>query len=327
MSFSLRASFCFLALSLHFISPAFAQSPPATSAPAAQQPADETALRALTESFFHIWAAKDMEGFLRLWSATSTDFETRRKSTMELFASVEKIELRSLTILAVKVEGDNARVRVEAEVQVIEVKTGKEKPGYGKMLRTLGMVRQDGVWKVTSERSAYDELALDIASAANDEERARLLAANADFPAKALVEALLARSRQFRFTGKLNDAETLLKVAQAHAEKFGEQRMLVITWLNYGEYFVSFDNYDRALEQYQKALTLAETLGTNVEMAGALRSIGTIHEARGNYDAALERYQKALPLAEAANEKRFMAAMYQDAARIHVKRGELEVAI
>ncbi|HMB29016.1 MAG TPA: hypothetical protein VKS99_12980, partial [Blastocatellia bacterium] len=260
-----------LTLSLGFNSFASTPSQPSSATPA-QNSADELAARALTEAFFKTWAAKDLDGFLRLWSAKSPELEPRRKSMQELFNSSEKIELRGLTIQAVKIEGDKARVLVEAEAHVIEAKTGKEKAGFGKTLRTLALVKEDGVWRVANEQSAFDELALSLATAADEQERARLLAANADLPVKGLLEALLAQSRQLRFGGKMREAETLLMAAQAEAEKSGEQRMLVLTWLNLGEYFVSRDDFDHALEVFQRALALAETLGGKAEIAGALRS-------------------------------------------------------
>src|SRR5262245_24345420 len=143
MSFALRVSLCLLALSLNFINPALAQSQSASSALETRHSADETALRALAEAFFHAWAAKDLDGFLRLWSDKSAELEARRKSAQELFAGSEKIELRNLTIRAVKVEGANARVRVETDARVTEAGTGKEKAGYGKTLRTLECVKEE----------------------------------------------------------------------------------------------------------------------------------------------------------------------------------------
>ena len=41
-------------------------------------------------------------------------------------------------------------------MRVIEAETGKEKAGYGKMLRTLGCVKEAGHWKVWREASAFD---------------------------------------------------------------------------------------------------------------------------------------------------------------------------
>jgi len=83
----------------------------------------------MAEAFFHPQAAKDLDGFLRLWSDKSTELEARRKGSQELFAGSEKTELRNLTIRAVKVEGANARVPAETDARVTEAGTGKEKAG------------------------------------------------------------------------------------------------------------------------------------------------------------------------------------------------------
>src|SRR5262245_2735861 len=90
MSFALRLSLCFLALTATFISPALTQSQSAPPATAAQHSADEAALRALAEAFFRAWAAKDLNDWLRLWSAQAPELEARKKATAELFTSSAK---------------------------------------------------------------------------------------------------------------------------------------------------------------------------------------------------------------------------------------------
>src|SRR5262245_52167357 len=113
MSFALRVSLCLLVLSLNFISPALAQSQPASSTPESQHSSDEASLRTLSEAFFQTWAAKDLDAFLRLWSARSSGFESRRKEAQEALAAGERIEIRNLNIRAVKMDGGQSRVRVE----------------------------------------------------------------------------------------------------------------------------------------------------------------------------------------------------------------------
>jgi hypothetical protein len=124
MSFAFRASLCFLALSFNFVGLALSQAPPAPSTQAAKHSDDESSLRALAETFWGAWAARDLDGFLRLWSAQSPELEARRKETQELFAGSERIELRGQAIRAVKMDGDKARVRLEADALVIEAGTG-----------------------------------------------------------------------------------------------------------------------------------------------------------------------------------------------------------
>src|SRR5262245_53432957 len=196
MSFTLRMSLCLLASSLSLISPILAQTQPASSTPAAQHSSDDAALRALAESFYGAWATKDLDSFLRLWSAQSPDLEARRKETQELFARSERIELRGLTIRAVKVEGGQARVRVEVGALVIEAGTGKEKAGYAKMSRTLHCVKETGAWKVWREASAYDELANALATAKSDQERAALLAEEKELSPAELIQPLRSEGRR-----------------------------------------------------------------------------------------------------------------------------------
>src|SRR5262245_57031850 len=120
MSHTIHLGCWFLALSLRVGRPVFAMPQPALLVSVAQSSAAEAALRALAETFFNTWAAKDLDEFLRLWSAKAPELEARRKATQALFASGDKIELRGLTIRSVKLDGDKAQLRVEADVQMIE---------------------------------------------------------------------------------------------------------------------------------------------------------------------------------------------------------------
>ena len=46
---------------------------------------DDAALRALVEEFFGSYAKKDLDGFLRLWSAKSPELATRREAIQKFF--------------------------------------------------------------------------------------------------------------------------------------------------------------------------------------------------------------------------------------------------
>src|SRR5262245_49819395 len=101
MSFAPRLCWWLLALSLS-INNLFQ---PTAIASAIQNPADETALRALAENFFNTWSAKDLDGFLRLWSARAPELAAREKSTRELFAGSAKLEVSALAARKIKLDG------------------------------------------------------------------------------------------------------------------------------------------------------------------------------------------------------------------------------
>jgi CHAT domain-containing protein len=169
MSFRTRFGWWLLALSLSCHGHTFALIQPASAAPTVRQSADETALRALAEAFYKTWAAKDLDGYLRWWSARSPELEARKKVAAELFAASEKIELKSLTVRQIKFDGEKARVHVATNVQVIEAKTGKEQSGYGEMLRTLECVWEADRWKVVAEMATHDELAAALLTIKTDQ--------------------------------------------------------------------------------------------------------------------------------------------------------------
>src|SRR5262245_4114316 len=104
MPFAYRGTLRLAVLSLSLICTASAQSQSSSSVPnspptsAGQNSTDEAALRALVEAFFNTWAAKDLDGFLHLWSAKSPELEARKQSTSALFGSSEKIEVRDLVL-------------------------------------------------------------------------------------------------------------------------------------------------------------------------------------------------------------------------------------
>ncbi|HKR60630.1 MAG TPA: hypothetical protein VJS64_12995, partial [Pyrinomonadaceae bacterium] len=217
MSFTLRLSFIFLALSLTFISPNLAQSQTATPDTAAQHSTDEAELRSLAEAFFHTWAAKDLDAFLRLWSAGSPELESRRKEAQEAFATSERIEIRSLNIRAVNMDGGQSRVRVEIDVRVIEAQSGKEKAGYGKMLRTLECVDEAGHWKVRREASTFDEIADALAAAGSEQQRTALLTKERELLSAGLVRALINRGNRFFDQGDFTRGLVLYRQAQSLA--------------------------------------------------------------------------------------------------------------
>ena len=175
MSFALRISLCFLASGLTFISPTLAQSQSAPPATAAQYSTDEAALRSLAESFFFTWTAKDLDGFLRLWTPKSPDLESRKQETKKLFVDHEKIEVKIVTVYKVTIDGEKARLRVDAEINAVEPKTGKLAPGSGLRKRVTNCVRENGGWRVWKEESAFENLTKALTATATEKEKDSLL--------------------------------------------------------------------------------------------------------------------------------------------------------
>jgi CHAT domain-containing protein/Tfp pilus assembly protein PilF len=327
MSSALRVSLCLLAMSLNFINSALAQPQSASSALAPQHSSDETALRALAEAFFHAWAAKDLDGFLRLWSDKSTELEARRKGSQELFAESEKIELRNLTIRAVKVEGANARVRVEIDARVTEARTGKEKAGYGKTLRTLECVKEAGHWKVLGEASTYDEIGAALAAAKSDQERAALLAEEKEFATAELARALINQGNRLYSKGEHTQARAFLRLAQSVAEKIGARTEIARATHNLGNVHLSQGDYAQALERYRQGMAMYEALDDKAGIASMLNNIGNVHRLQGDYQQALDYFQKCLAIREALGNRGGVATALNNIGIVHDSQGDRAQAL
>jgi len=321
MSSALRVSLCLLAMSLNFINSALAQPQSASSALAPQHSSDETALRALAEAFFHAWAAKDLDGFLRLWSDKSTELEARRKDSQELFAGSEKIELRNLTIRAVKLEGANARVRVETDARVTEAGTGKEKAGYGKTLRTLECVKEAGHWKVRGEASTYDEIGAALAAAKSDQERAALLAEEKEFATAELARALINQGNRLYSQGEYTQAMASLRLAQSVAEKIGARTEIARATHNLGNVHLSQGDYAQALERYRQGMAMYEALDDKAGIASMLNNIGNVHRLQSDYQQALDHFQKSLAIREALGNQAGVATALNNIGIVHDIQG------
>jgi hypothetical protein len=95
---------------------------------------DDAALSTLVQEFYGSYAKKDLDGFVRLWSAKSPDLAAHRKAMQKLFVDNEKIEVKGLVIRKMAVEGEKAKLRVAVEIGATEVKTGKSAYNLGKMV-------------------------------------------------------------------------------------------------------------------------------------------------------------------------------------------------
>lgn len=157
----------------------------APGAALAQAAADEAALRMLTERFFDAYQKEDIKNLLALWSEGSPERTAFEQSTRRTFAENEKIQLNSLSVLALKVEGDRAASRVLVDVSAVETKTGRAAAGFGKMSRAMRFVREASGWKIWRYVSGEVELSGELLNARTEEERRSLLASRPELDERA----------------------------------------------------------------------------------------------------------------------------------------------
>src|SRR5262249_17452935 len=260
-------------------------------------------------------------------SVKSPELEARRKETEELFGYREEIELQSQTIRAVKMTGDQARVRVEVDVRVIEAQTGKEKAGYGKMLRTLECVNEAGQWKVRREASTYQEIAEALAAAGSEQQRTALLTEEREFATASLARALGFQGNRFMDQANYAQALSIYHLAQGIAEQFGDRQTIANIQNNTGMVHNYQGDYTQALEYFQKSLAITEGLGAKALITSTLNNIGLVHYSLGNYAKAMEYFQKSLALSEALADKKGIAVTLNNIGRVYRVQGNYAQAL
>src|SRR5262245_31373129 len=98
---------------------------PIRSTPNQSVSTHEAAVRALVEQFLATYAKKDLESLMRLFSTKSPDLPARKESLQKVFADNDHIEIVSLSIIKLNVNGDQANARVLLEMNGLDTKTGK----------------------------------------------------------------------------------------------------------------------------------------------------------------------------------------------------------
>src|SRR5688572_19858941 len=77
----------------------------------AQTPSqDEASFRRLLERYFAAYEQKDLNALIGQWSEKSPDLASNKKSLQESFAATQKIEIKSLSIGKIAMDGAKARV-------------------------------------------------------------------------------------------------------------------------------------------------------------------------------------------------------------------------
>ncbi|HKQ79399.1 MAG TPA: CHAT domain-containing protein [Blastocatellia bacterium] len=303
-----------LTLSLSLNNPVLTISNSAT-----QNSSDEAALRTLAEGFFKTWASKDLDGWLRLWSAQAPELEARKKVTTELFANSARILLTSLTVRRIGLVGEKAWVRVELDAQVIDAQTGKEKTGYGKAQRTLACAKEADGWKVARELATFTALAEEVIAAQDDRERSAVLESLDDQTAMAIT--LNQVGRIYRQRVKYELALSYLKRAHEISQAAGNKPQQGLALQQMGEVRQLMGRYDEAFENYQRSLALAEEMNARAVTADLHGRLASLHILLGRYDSATAEIEQSLSIVKELNDTQSLPGILVRKGNIHSESG------
>jgi CHAT domain-containing protein/tetratricopeptide (TPR) repeat protein len=323
MSFAFRV-FCLLALSLILTNPVLTQ--PQSSSSVSNSPSSpvESALRSVVERYFVLFAGKDLDGLMSMWSEKSPDYGSVKQDLQRQFTT-ENYVFSIPSISMVKVVGEKAGLRATVHLTAINLKSNRK--SERKIARNFDFVRENGNWKVWRYLPAEDDLAEALVKAKTEDGRAGLLAKEKELVTDALVSALNSRGDSFYNQSDYSQALAIHLLAQRIAEQIGDQSGIARALFHIGNVHWSQGNYDQASEYLQKSLTMNEALKDQMGIVRTLNSIGIVQWFQGNYNQALEYFKKSLAMMEVLGDKARIASLLNNIGNVLNRQGNYGQAL
>jgi CHAT domain-containing protein/Tfp pilus assembly protein PilF len=325
MSSVFRVSSLSMALSLSLICPAFPQAQsPSSAPPTVARPPAESDLRAVVEKYFALYAGKDLEGLMSLWSEKSPDHASFKQSLQGQFAA-ENYSFSSPAISRLNVEGERASLRATVNLTAINLKNNQKREQ--RMARNFALVSEDGKWKVWRSAPAENDLAEALAKSKTEAERAALLADEKELASPELALALGNQGDRFYNRGDYPEALSIYRLEQSLADRIGSKADVARAFKHIGNVHLQQGDYAQAFESFQKSLTISEALGDKTAVANAMGAIGRVRFSQGDYAQALESFQTSLTMSEAQDDKPEIARALTGIGRVHFEQGDSAQAL
>src|SRR6266498_2175985 len=294
------------------------------TAPAIQNSSDQEALRALVEKYFALYAAKDLDGLMGLWSEKSPDRSSLKQNLERQFAT-ESYSLSLPTISRVKAEEDKVSLRATARLTVIGLKSNQKRELQ--LARNFALVWEEKKWKVWRCAPAEEDLAEALVKVESEAERAKLLAEEKELVTAELVRAMIGQGYRLYLQSGFDQSIAIYRLSQSIAEQIGDKAGIARALNSIGIIHSSQGDYAQALEYYRKSLAVNEAMGEKGLIASVLANMGEVNLLQGDYAQALERYQKGLSIFESIGFKDGIASALDSIGSVHNLQGNYAQAV
>lgn len=273
------------------------------------QQSEVTSVSLAVQRLHSAYRQKDLDGLMVLWSGKSPQRAAQREASRKL---LENSEVREITVRDPEVFGDRAFVRVDRE-------TGS---GDGKRFQlVLEYLKEGGEWRVWRETTASEDLARRLVESAT-EQRADLLARNADLPGAEVANELIKLGGGERNRGNLSKALLAYELARTIADGAGLAKVSASALNNIGRVQYDQAEYTQALETLKKSLAQSEALHDEAEMSRSLNNIGTVYSDIGEFGLAQDAFQKSLELGRKVRSAQLISNALGNLGILSGKRGD-----
>ena len=117
-------------------------------------------------------------------------------------------------------------------------------------------------------------------------------------------------------------AISYFNVAEKYYKEKNFNKKLIGVYNKKGYAFEVSGDYKSAGEYYLKAYSIVEEIGSDIEKARTLNSLGSVYFAQMNYEGALEYWEKALKIVEKIEYKKGVSAILSNIGNVYLDRKE-----
>lgn len=111
------------------------------------------------------------------------------------------------------------------------------------------------------------------------------------------------------------------------AQSLNNQAGIEDAYNNIGDAYSDLGQYDQALAQYQQSLSVAQSIGDQAGVQTALNNIGFVYENQKQYPQALDNFQQALKLAQDLNDRSSILIAYNNLGGVYDDLGQYDPAL
>lgn len=155
-----------------------------------------------------------------------------------------------------------------------------------------------------------------------------IMKAYKDYP----LEILLEKGKKYREEGKSDSALIIFGLIEQRFCSIGEKEIwdkedierIIIALQTSAQIYFYFCNYDKALELFLKALSIAEKSNYSQSLTPIYNGIGNVHSAFKDYEVSKKYYLKAY---EYARDKHTLSATYNNVGTVYICLEEYDSAV
>ncbi len=135
------------------------------------------------------------------------------------------------------------------------------------------------------------------------------------------------RGAAYLYRGEYERAVADYQLALSISQEVGDRTGEKMTLNSIGLVYHALGDHEQALEYYRQAVAISREIGDRAGEATTLNSIGLVYHALGDYEQALEYYQQALVLSQETGDQHSEGASLNNLGNIYIVLGDYEQAI